>query len=166
MVQKYFPRDKNYLLKEAQDSTKSSLVSYLLSAVREAYFQKFNPLGLDDPISMKVKSSRSDLHCLDEFYDALAAIYRFKFGENQLQFLFDGRSHIEKYSEDWASAFQNWVGEFCHYNNFITGTLELTMILPSQRNSLLMANRMKAFLSDYFDLKIYKHKGIIEKEAA
>ena len=167
MIQKYFPRDKNYLLKEAQDSTKSSLLSYLLSSVKEAYSQKFNPLGLDDPISLRVKKSqRSDLECLYEFYDSLAAIYRFKYGENQLQFLFDGRSHVEKYSEDWTAAFQTWIVEFCQYNNFITGTLELTMILPSQRRSVLMANRMKAFITEYFDIKIYKNKGIIGQEAA
>ena len=162
MIQKYFPRDKNYLLKEAQDSTKSLLLSYLFSTVKDAYFQKFNPLGLNDTISLKVKRSRrSDLDCLHEFYNSLAAIYRFKFGENQLQFLFDGRSHVDKYREDWTAAFHDWIEEFCGFNNFITGTLELTMILPSQRKSVLMANRMKAFLTDYFDLKIYKNKVLI-----
>ena len=120
MIQKYFPRDKNYLLKEAQDSTKSSLLFYLLSSVKDAYSQKFNPLGLDDPISQKVKRSRKHhLDCLDEFYDSLAAVYRFKYGENQLQFLFDGRTHIEKYSEDWTETFCDWIREFCSHENFI-----------------------------------------------
>ncbi len=167
MIQKYFPKDKNYLLKEAQDSTKPSLIPYLLSAVKEAYFQQFNPLRLEDPISVKIKRSRKPrVDYLEEFYEFLAAIYRFKFGENQLQILFDGRSHKEKYSEEWSTAFQNWIGEFCRHHNFITGTLELILVLPSDRNMELMSNRMKAFLADYFDIKIYKYKGIMDKEAA
>ena len=167
MIQKYFPRDKNYLLKESQDSTRSSLLSHLLSSVKKGYIQKFNPLGLDDPISQKVKNSRRhNLNCLYEFYDSLAAVYRFKYGENQLQFLFDGRTHVEKYSEDWTEAFRTWVEEFCLHENFIKATLELTLILPSQKNSVVMANRMKTFLTGYFDIKIYKNRGIIQTQAA
>ena len=101
MVRKFFPQDKNYLLEEAQLRVKDRLLTILIDKAICTYQRVHNPLGLNDAFSEKIiRYYPADLTSLYAFYETLAGVYRFKYGENQLGFLWDGRDHTDKYGED------------------------------------------------------------------
>ena len=112
MIRKFFPLDKNYLLEEAQLSLQDALLAQLIDQVKSEFQQRTNPLGLLDEFSAKVKNYQChNLKPLYNFYQNMAAVYRFKFSDNQLEFVWDGRDHQEKYKAEWASTFAEWISE-------------------------------------------------------
>jgi len=163
MVQKYFPLDKNYILEQAQLDNEERLVVYMINFVKAYYQANYNPLGLEDATMLKVKNHETQYtERLSEFYRNLCGIYRFTHGNNQLEFLFDGTDHYEKYVVDWKADFKKWLLEFCAKPNFIKAVLELTVFFPEDRKALLAENRMKTFIEQHFELKVYKYKGIVK----
>ncbi|MGB3465289.1 MAG: hypothetical protein WBA74_08465, partial [Cyclobacteriaceae bacterium] len=56
ITKKFFPTDKNYLLKEAQSNAETSLRAKLMDMVKELYFAQFNPLGLEDDFIVSLKN--------------------------------------------------------------------------------------------------------------
>ncbi|MDH3710049.1 MAG: hypothetical protein OER04_09190 [Cyclobacteriaceae bacterium] len=162
-----FPQDKNYILKEAQEKTKSQLLTDLAESARIIYLQKYNPLGLEDDTIKAIKSCRQPIiENLDNFYSELAGVYRYKIGSNQLEFIFSGKSHYEKYLDDWKEAFELWVEDFSLSPYFIRAVLEATILQPKDRVAYLASNRLKVYLSQYFQLKVYKYRGILPTKAA
>src|SRR5210317_1798121 len=107
MIRRLFPSDKNYLLLDAQLEQKDALLQYLVGYVKDYYLKNHNPLGLIDDTILEIQKSRNfPAEAFDEFYHDLAAIYRFKYGEVQLEILFDGISHDTKYINEWANFFK------------------------------------------------------------
>ena len=165
MKRKYFPFDKNYLLKEAQSATREDLLASMVGTVKDCYQCYYNPLGLVDDTVKKIRGTEvKNLEYFDEFYDDLAGIYRYKFGEVQLEFLWDGTSHQDKYRLEWQKTFDSWVKDFCHHQPFIRAVFELTTFYSPMCRPEHVQQRLKSFLVNYFDLKIYHYKGIVEKE--
>lgn len=161
MGNRLFLLDKNYILKQAQADKKLELQFKLVDMVKDAYFNYFNPLRLSDDVSQQVESFQPiHLSFFDELYDILAGIFRYQIGDNQLELLFDGKSHYEKYSSDWEEAFEGYVREMFLKKNFILAALELTVFHSPDKRIELAQNRMKVAIFDHFELKVYKHKGI------
>ena len=162
-----FPQDKNYILKEAQENTREALLTELAESVRQTYLQHHNPLGLkDDTIEAICNCAKPVIENLENFYAELAGVYRYKIGSNQLEFIFSGKSHYEKYLDDWREAFEMWTEDFLTSRYFLRAVLEATILAPYERASLLASNRLKVYLSQYFQLKVYKYRGIIPDKAA
>ena len=167
MIRKFFPLDKNYLLEEAQLSLQDSLLLTLIEKVKIAYQQENNPLQLEDAFSLHIKTYQpKNLKPLHNFYHTLTGIYRFKYGQSQLEFLWDGQSHFEKYQRDWAATFNLWTSEFCHREQFVQAILDLSVFLPENRQAQLAENRMHFVMLQFFDLKIHKSRGIVEMKVA
>ena len=167
MLQKLFPLDKNYILKEAQIATEHELLIQTVEVVKMSYLLYCNPLGLEDDTVLKIKNCNTyQTVQLEGFYENLAGIYRYKFGSNQLELLFDGRNHFEKYQEDWSLAFMTWIRHFCKDENFLKAILEVTIFYPEGRKALLAGNRLKAYISQYLSIKVYKYKGIVPLKIA
>ncbi len=163
-----FPQDKNYILKEAQESTRESLLNKLVLSARDTYLTTSNPLGLEDDTVKTLKDLNHQGHIrkLLPFYQELAGVYRYKIGSNQLEFIFSGKSHYEKYLDDWTEAFEIWCEEFLGSPYFIRAVLEIAILHPLHRKADLAVNRLKVYLSDYFQLKVYKYRGIQPMTAA
>jgi hypothetical protein len=156
-----FLLDKNYLLKQVQSDLRQELQEQLLSEIKLGYYTQFNPLGLLDDQSETINNYEfSDLSFFDELYDILCGIYRYQIGDNQLEFLFDGRSHYDKYVEDWKAAFQGFVGQLVLKKSFILAGLELSVFHTADKRIELAQNRMKVCIYEHFGLKVYKYKGI------
>ncbi len=110
--EKYFFQDKNYLLKTVQAFSKDGLTRLWLQEIINAYFFQHNPMGLEDDFIIELKSKISVAEpILLNFYDILAAIYRYDFGDNQLAFQWDGRSHLEVYDAEWKIVYKKWIYE-------------------------------------------------------
>ena len=164
--QRLFLLDKNYILKQVQNDLKPMLQAKLVEGIKTGYFQLFNPLRLVDELSEQVDSyTTKEYSFFDELYANLAGIYRFQVEGNQLELLFDGRSHYEKYSHDWQEGFDQYMTELCQKKNFILAGLELTVLRSADKRIELAQNRMNVCIYEHFGLKIYKYKGIQKYES-
>ncbi len=162
MVRKFFPSDKNYLLEDAQLRLRDRLLTTLIDKAVATYQCVNNPLGLNDAFSERIANYLpKSLDALYPFYETLSGVYRFKFGENQLSFLWDGRDHTEKYGSDWSAVFAEWTSRLCSEMQFAQAVLDLTVFLPENSMAQLAANRMNAVMLDRFEVKIHKQKGIL-----
>jgi hypothetical protein len=158
VVRKFFPSDKNYLLEEAQLSLRDALLGSLVDRVKSEYEARYNPLGLCDQFIQKIRNyNAEDLKPLCGFYDTLAGVYRYKFGETQLQFIWDGADHSVKYKTEWAEFFNKQVNTFCNNELFIRAVLDQTVF---NNYSQLAENRMNNFMLQTFEIKL--RNGIIK----
>ncbi|MCG8305992.1 MAG: hypothetical protein MI975_01285 [Cytophagales bacterium] len=163
MVRRIFPSDKNYILQEVQTSQRDTLLKFLVRFVKRYYLQNNNPLGLIDDTILEIQREKAfSMKAFDGFYYNLSAIYRFKYGEVQLEFLFDGSSHYEKYVKDWSDFFKQHVKTFCLNRFFVRAVLDLAVFHNQDRVAYLAGDRLKYFLSQYYALKVYKYKGITD----
>lgn len=163
----YFLLDKNYLLKQVQVDNKQAFLQHLVQTVKNDYLTYCNPLGLIDDTVLTIQNYKDfNVDHLQEFYDLLSGIYRYQIGTNQLEFLFDGKSHFEKYQEDWQSCFESWVAEFCKDERFLKSVLAVTVFFKNKYSAAMVESRLKSFVSNYFSIKVYRHKGIISADVA
>lgn len=163
MLRKFFPRDKNYVLEEAQLSLEASLLQHLVDFVKVEYLLRCNPLGLADTTAARIQNhSSSEYSHLHEFYLNLAGVFRFKhYSDNQLEFCFDGRDPSERYRDEWETTFRTWVKEFCKHENFIKAVLELTVFYPEDYTPQMAGLRLSTFITKFFEVKIDNQKGIV-----
>ena len=145
----------------------SSLLLYLVDFVKVEYLLRCNPLGMMDAMAIRIREHNSaDFRHLHEFYVNLTGVFRYKFyNDNQLEFIFEGKDAFHQYQDQWAAQFKEWTKGFCRYHNFLRAVLDLTVFYPSDSPVLMVDNRMNAFISQYFELRIHPQKGIIKKMA-
>jgi hypothetical protein len=162
LIKKFFPLDKNYLLEQAQLRHRETLLLSLIEKVKNAYEQQVNPLGLEDSFTRKIRNTPAiHVHLLYNFYDTLAAIYRLKHGQNQLQFLWDGSDHQSFYEQAWVEKFNEWVASFCQYELFIQAVLDVTVFAIDDPCAPMIENRMNHFVLKHLDVKQHKAKGLM-----
>jgi len=156
-----FLLDKNYILKQAQQDLRLELQADLVEIIKEGYFQIYNPMRLGDDTSEQILAYRpAHLAFFDDLYDVCCGIFRYQIGDNQLEMLFDGKSHYEKYLIDWKNTFLEWANNLSAKSNFIIAGLELSVYYSPDKKIELAQNRMKLCIYEHFGLKLYKHKGI------
>lgn len=157
---KLFPQDKNYILREVQFSTRKTLLSELVKSSKDYYLSHHNPLGLVDDIIERIRASKGfPYEAFDEFYHDLCAIYRYRFGETQLELLFDGRSQWEKHEDEWVAFFQAICLEYLGNRFFLRAVLDIAVFHKRDRVAYLAGDRLKYFLTQYHDIKVYKYPG-------
>ncbi len=167
MIRKFFPLDKNYLLEEAQFGLEEALLTQLFEKVKLHYQRIHNPLGLDDSFSRQIRNFETqNFKPLDSFYQNLGAVYRYKYGDNQLEFAWDGRDHQEIYRNEWTSTFEQWTNDFCKHELFLQAVLDLTVFLPENRHTDLAESRMNHFILKHFEVKFHKSRGIVQMKVA
>lgn len=144
------------------------MLRQLFAAVQLHYTRHCNPLGLNDTTSTRIATHEpGDLLLLHAFYAKLAAVYRYKFGANQLEFLWDGSDHESEYEKNWSAFFRQTIEAFCRNEVFLRAVLDITVFLPETGSTAAMgANRMNWFLSQTFALKFRKKAGICEAKVA
>lgn len=167
-AKKWFLMDKNYILKESQLVLKEQLVYWTINYAKKFYQQYHNPLGLvDDTISKIEEANFTDYQLLETFYSKLASIYRYKHGETQLEMLFDGATHYEKYKSDWLETYKKWVNELFTEWLTLRAILELTVFRkPDAHHLHLIELRLQTYIEEYFDVRLYVYKGIVDTHEA
>ena len=160
MIQKLFPLDKNYILRQAQSMLEEELLDRMVFELKRSYTSLYNPLQLMDTTYAQI---------LDTFdfprdrarliYRQLCGIYRYKHGDNQLEMLFDGRTHLEKFQEDWCAAFLVYVGELGCYEQYVKTMLRMTILFDTESRAEWAENHCKAFINQHFECKVVKRQG-------
>ncbi len=86
--EKYFPQDKNYLLKSVQAFSKENLLDIWLQQILASYSIQHNPMGLEDDFIIELKKKIVfGKELLEDNYDILAAVYRHNHSDNQLEIM-------------------------------------------------------------------------------
>ncbi|TVP52505.1 MAG: hypothetical protein EA341_03135 [Mongoliibacter sp.] len=167
MIQKLFPLDKNYILRQAQSLQEDQLMELMVFELKKSYTQLYNPLMLMDETFEKILDTHTyPKDRLKLIYRQLCGIYRFRNGDNQLELLFDGRTHIDKFKEDWSAELIRWCQELGRHEQYVKTMLRMTILFDSESRAEWSENHCKAFINQYFDLKIVKRKGELKLKSA
>lgn len=160
MIQKLFPLDKNYILRQAQSVMEEEMLDLMVFELKRSYTQLYNPLMLMDPtFEIILDSHHFPKERLRMIYRQLCGVYRYKHGDNQLELLFDGRSHVQKFKEDWYHQLSFWLREMGQYEPFVKNMLRITLLYDTDTRADWSENQCKAFINHFFELKIVKRKG-------
>ena len=163
MLEKLFPLDKNYLFRQAQSYLEEELLELMVDELKNAYSLWYNPLGIMDDTSIRIINEKeSPKDRIKIIYAQLCGIYRYQYTHNQLELLFDGRSHLEKYQEDWILQFQTWTKELGRQPRYVKPMLRMTLLYDTEGRAEFAENRCKSFINEYFGVKIIKRKGLLK----
>ena len=167
MIQKLFPLDKNYILRQAQSILEEQMLEVMVFELKKSYTQLYNPLMLMDETFAKILDTYEyPKERLRMIYRQLCGIYRFKNKDNQLELLFDGRTHLEKFQEDWSTQLIGWVQELGYHEQYVKTMLRMTILFDTESRAEWSENHCKFFINEYFELKIIKRKGELKLKIA
>lgn len=167
MIQKLFPLDKNYILRQAQSILEEQMLEVMVFELKKSYTQLFNPLMLMDETFAKILDTYEyPKDRLRMIYRQLCGIYRFKNRDNQLELLFDGRTHLEKFQEDWSLQMIEWFHELGYHEQYVKTMLRMTLLFDTESRAEWSENHCKFFINEYFELKIIKRKGELKLKIA
>ena len=163
MAEKLFHLDRNYLLQEAQRQLKTELLKDFALRAINGYQVIHNPLGLVDDTVIQIKTyepSSKQLEAFEVFYKKLAAIYRYEYGDNQLEIVWDGRSHQEYYGELWSAFFIQQTNKLFLHTPFLKIVLELTVFAHQLTDNQMLIYRISSVFREQFNYQVYKRKGV------
>ena len=163
MVEKLFHLDRNYLLQAAQREMQIELLDAFVKRAITGYQSIHNPLGLIDDTVAQISAyqpSRDQLSPFEVFYKKLAAIYRYEYGDNQLEFVWDGRSHQEYYCELWSAFFIEQTDKLFLHTPFLKIVLELTVFAHQLSDNQMLIYRISSVFREQFSYQVYKRKGV------
>lgn len=167
MIQKLFPLDKNYILRQAQTAMEDRMLELMVFELKRSYTVLYNPLMLmDNTFNQILDAHDFPKDRLKVIYHQLCGVYRYKFGSNQLELLFDGRTHLDKFQEDWSGQLTDWIRELGQYEQYVKTMLRMTVLFDTDSRAEWSENQCKAFINQYFDLKIVKRKGELKLKTA
>lgn len=167
MIQKLFPLDKNYILRQAQSLLEERMLEMMVFELKRSYTQLYNPLMLMDEVFGKILDTYDyPTDRLRVIYRQLCGIYRFQHKNNQLELLFDGRTHLEKFQDDWYNQFMAWLRELGQHEQYVKTMLRMTILYDTDSRAEWAENHCKFFVNQYFDLKIIKRKGELRLKSA
>ncbi|MEP1032862.1 hypothetical protein [Ekhidna sp.] len=152
--EKYFPQDKNYLLKSVQAFSKEILLDQWLQQILASYSMQHNPMGLEDDFIIELKKKISlAKELLEDNYDILAAIYRHNHADNQLEIMWDGRSHMEAYDSDWKEMYADWIQQTSLIKDIQRPIIKYAVSEGGINHTFLKQSIRRAILS-HFNLRI------------
>lgn len=155
--EKFFKQDKNYLLKAVQAFSKESLLHEWTQQLFKAYNLQHNPMGLTDGFILELEQKIiRGKQLLEDNYDLLAAIYRFNHSDNQLEFNWDGRSHMETYDEEWKAMYRTWLKELSLIKEIQRPVIKYAIQDADVNSEFLQISIRKALLA-HFNLRLKSH---------
>lgn len=152
-MERFFDHDKNYILKEVQENLKYDLCTLAVKLARENFEILENPLGIEDDFIRELRHTpASNIDILFPSYSLLAGIYRFYYGKNQLEFIWDGRSHHEVYADEWKTFFVEWMTQTGIKTSLNRVLVKACILYPDQPSQFLTAV-INRFVFQSFDVR-------------
>ncbi|MCZ8134042.1 MAG: hypothetical protein O9252_00910, partial [Algoriphagus sp.] len=160
MIEKLFPLDKNYILRQAQSALEEELVDRMVFELKRSYTFLYNPLRLmDHTYALILDTVDFPRERVRLIYRQFCGIYRYKHRDNQLELLFDGRTHFEKFQEDWSKALIAYVQQLGQHEQYVKTMLRMTLLYDTETRAEWAENHCKAFINHFFELKVVKRHG-------
>jgi len=155
---KYFDQDKNSILRAAQGFVEPQLLNTWVKIAFDSYMNLENPMGLVDDFILRLQSIEEyNTEFLQELYEILAAVYRLKHGSNQLEFIWDGRSHYEVYAENWGNWFEQFTTQLCQQPEVYRAILK-ACVLKEDVNHKFLYYGIRRMILGHFRLRITRNK--------
>jgi len=162
-----FSKDRNVILKRSQENSIDTLLKFLVNLAIKKYKILFNPLGLiDDTFDKIIRYQYDGLDQLVDIYENLSVAYRYQNSDNQLEIIWDGRTHDTVYTEKWMEKFKVWTDNLTQNPAFTKGIILLTVFQEvsstdplAGKNDFFIKNSLKAIINQYFEIKILKRNG-------
>lgn len=162
---RFFPTDKNYLLKTVQAFSKDSLLHVWAQAAYEGYMLQENPLGLEDDFTLQIKTEiHKGAFLLEDAYEIVAAVYRYRHGDNQLSFLWDGRTHMEYYDEEWRKTFKQWASDLCQHRDIYRAIIKAAISGERGNTDFLNATLRRTVLK-HFNIRLSRAQRLMALSA-
>ena len=137
-----------------QAFSKEYLLSQWLDEILRAYNLQHNPMGLEDDFTLEIrKKIYFAKPLIEQSYDILAAVYRLDFGDNQLAFQWDGRTHMEVYDADWKSMFNYWIQQLSQIKEIQRPILRYS-ISNNQTNPEFLQQSVRRGILGYFNIRL------------
>jgi len=160
MINKLFPLDKNYILRQAQSVLEEEMIGQMIYELKKSYTHLYNPLRLmDETYTLILDTFEFPTDRVQMIYRQLCGIYRFKNGDNQLELLFDGRNHVDKFKEEWEKAFLLYLKDLGKHEQYVKTMLRMTLLYDSEPRAEWAENHCKAFINQHFECKVVKRYG-------
>ena len=157
---KYFKQDKNQILRAAQGFVEPQLLNEWIEIAKKKYLRYENPLGLMDDLIIKIHQEKNyQTDFLNELYELLSVIYRYTSDDNQLEFIWDGRSHYEVYAENWSDKFHEWINELSEKPEVYRGILK-ACILKQDLNYRFHFYGIRRTILNHFGVTFSRNKII------
>ncbi|WP_420318383.1 hypothetical protein [Ekhidna sp.] len=148
--EKYFAQDKNYLLKSVQAFSKEVLLKEWLQQILTSYNLLHNPMGLEDDFIIELKQKiHFAKELLEDNYDILSAIYRHNHADNQLEIMWDGRSHMEAYDADWKEMYAVWISQLSFIKEVQRPIIKFAVSEGGINHTFLKQSIRRAILSHF-----------------
>ena len=156
-----FDKDRNVILKKSQQSLFNILSGYLTKVAIDKYKIHFNPLGLVDETYQRILDYQYEFNeNLKGIYENLSVVYRYRHGDNQLEIIWDGTSHEQKYKDEWVETYESWINELSDNATFVRSILQITALYQEDANIFFLQNYVKALLNEFFEVKVLKRNGV------
>ncbi|MDN3204297.1 hypothetical protein [Algoriphagus sediminis] len=160
MIEKIFPLDKNYILRQAQFAMEEELMDQMVYELKRSYTYLYNPLRLmDETYAQILDTFEFPSDRLRLIYRQLCGIYRYKNADNQLKMLFDGRSHFDVFKEEWEADFIAYVKELGQHEQYVKTLLRMTILYDGESRAEWAENHCKSFINQFFGVKVIKSHG-------
>ena len=160
MIEKIFPLDKNYILRQAQFAMEEELMEQMIYELKRSYTFLYNPLRLmDETYAQILDTFEFPTDRLQLIYRQLCGIYRFKNADNQLEMLFDGRSHFDAFKEQWEAGFIEYVKTLGRHEQYVKTLLRMTILYDNESRAEWAENHCKSFINQFFGVKVIKTYG-------
>ena len=86
---------------------------------------------------------------LADNYDILAAIYRHDHADNQLEIMWDGRSHMEAYDSDWKEMYTLWITKLSHVKEIQRPIIKYAVSESGVNHQFLKQSIRRAILAHF-----------------
>jgi hypothetical protein len=92
-------------------------------------------------------------------YRQLCGVYRYQQQDNQLELLFDGKSHFDKFKEEWEAAFISMIRQLGQNEQYVKTMLRMTLLFDTESRAEWAENHCKAFINQHFGIRVVKRLG-------
>ena len=111
-------------------------------------------MGLEDDFVIELKQKIGfGKELLKDNYDVLAAVYRHDHADNQLEIMWDGRSHMEAYDADWKEMYNSWISGLSYLKEIQRPIIKYVVSEGGVNHSFLKQSIRRAILG-HFNLKM------------
>jgi hypothetical protein len=160
MIQKLFPLDKNYILRQAQFALEEELLDQMVYELKRSYTYLYNPLKLmDSTYAVILDGFEFPTDRIRMIYRQLCGVYRYQQQDNQLELLFDGKSHFDKFKEEWEAAFISMIRQLGQNEQYVKTMLRMTLLFDTESRAEWAENHCKAFINQHFGIRVVKRLG-------
>ena len=85
--------------------------------------------------------------------------------DNQLAFVWDGRSHLDYYDEKWKGAFAEWIAVLSRKSEVYRAVIKAALA-ENKTNTDFLSDSIKRIILSHFDVKLTRSRKLQQVQSA